>query len=112
MIPGDALQELETLPDQSAQTCAPPPVETAAAKYKVLYADPPWSSAPFRAQVPYYPVMALSAIKALPIADYAASDCVLLLWACDPMLREAFEVIDAWGFKFKTVGFYWIKTNT
>jgi N6-adenosine-specific RNA methylase IME4 len=38
-------------------------------------------------------------------------DAVLLLWTTDMHLREAFEVIDAWGFKYKTVGFYWVKTE-
>jgi hypothetical protein len=27
------------------------------------------------------------------------------------MLPKAFELIDAWGFNYKTVGFYWAKTN-
>lgn len=55
--------------------------------------------------------MALDDIKKLPIAAHAQDDCVLLLWACDPMLRQALEVIDAWGFEYKTVGFYWAKQN-
>ena len=32
-----------------------------------------------------------------------------LLWACDPLLDKAFEVLAAWGFTFKTVGFYYVK---
>jgi N6-adenosine-specific RNA methylase IME4 len=33
------------------------------------------------------------------------------MWVCDPMLDQALQVIDAWGFKYKTVGFTWAKTN-
>ncbi len=33
------------------------------------------------------------------------------MWAVDPMLPEALEVIKAWGFKYKTVGFTWAKQN-
>lgn len=57
----------------------------------------------------HYETMPLQDIKALPVGDLAAPDCVLLLWAVDPMLPQAFEVGVAWGFKFKTVGFYWNK---
>jgi N6-adenosine-specific RNA methylase IME4 len=40
-----------------------------------------------------------------------SDDAVLLMWVVDPLLDRAFEVIDAWGFKYKTVGFTWAKTN-
>jgi N6-adenosine-specific RNA methylase IME4 len=36
---------------------------------------------------------------------------VLFLWATDPLLPKALELIKAWGFTYKTVGFYWAKTN-
>ena len=47
--------------------------------------------------------------QALPVSEWAADDCVLLLWTTDPLLEQAFEVIRAWGFTYKTVGFYWAK---
>jgi N6-adenosine-specific RNA methylase IME4 len=53
--------------------------------------------------------MTLADIKAVPVTEWAADDCVLLLWTTDPLLEKAFEVIDAWGFTYKTVGFYWAK---
>ena len=53
--------------------------------------------------------MTLADIKALPVSQWAADDCVLLLWTTDPLLEKAFEVIRAWGFTYKTVGFYWAK---
>lgn len=53
--------------------------------------------------------MALADIKALPVQATAARDCVLLLWAIDPMIPQAFDVAAAWGFEYRTVGFYWIK---
>ena len=34
---------------------------------------------------------------------------MLLLWTTDPLLEKAFDVIRAWGFTYKTVGFYWAK---
>jgi N6-adenosine-specific RNA methylase IME4 len=44
--------------------------------------------------------------------DVAADDCALFLWAVDPLLDKAFELIRAWGFEYKTVGFYWVKQNS
>ena len=45
------------------------------------------------------------------VSDIAKPDSVLLMWVCDPLLDQAFKVIDALGFKYKTVGFTWAKTN-
>ena len=86
-------------------------------KYNVILADPPWSFRAWsskgmgRSAEQHYPTMRLEDIKALPVADLAAEDCVLFLWATFPMLKEAFAVIDAWGFTYKTVAFTWVKEN-
>ena len=86
-------------------------------KYNVILADPPWSFRAWsnkgmgRSAEQHYPTMRLEDIKALPVADLAAEDCVLFLWATFPMLKEALEVIDTWGFTYKTVAFTWVKEN-
>lgn len=54
--------------------------------------------------------MPLSEIKALPVADLAEDDCVLFLWVTPPCLPEGLEVIKAWGFRYVTKGFNWVKT--
>jgi len=59
----------------------------------------------------HYQTMSLDDICALPVADIAAKDSALFLWATFPMLPEALRVISAWGFKFKTVAFVWLKQN-
>ena len=59
----------------------------------------------------HYPTMKLSDICALPVADIANKDCALFLWATYPNLQEAFEVIKAWKFTYKTVAFTWVKRN-
>lgn len=33
------------------------------------------------------------------------------MWAVYPKIKEALDVIDAWGFKYKTIGFQWVKQN-
>jgi N6-adenosine-specific RNA methylase IME4 len=47
----------------------------------------------------------------LPVKDIADDNCILFLWATFPKLHDAFEVITAWGFTYKTVGFVWVKQN-
>jgi len=85
--------------------------------YRVIYADPPWTFSTYsrkgkgRSAEAYYDCMSLDDIKALPVAEWAADDCVLLLWTTDPLLPTAFDVIRAWGFTYKTIGFYWAKLN-
>ena len=45
------------------------------------------------------------------IRKLAADDCALLLWTVCPEQPGALELIKACGFKFKTVGFSWLKTT-
>ena len=80
----------------------------------MIYADPPWRYDNKGGQgvaENHYPTMNISDICALPVADIAAKDSALFLWATFPMLPEALRVIEAWGFKFKTVAFVWLKQN-
>jgi N6-adenosine-specific RNA methylase IME4 len=59
----------------------------------------------------HYHTMRLNEIKSLPVGDIAEKDCAIFMWATFPMLREALETIEAWGFKYKTVAFVWAKQN-
>lgn len=58
-----------------------------------------------------YPTMKIEDIKKLPINELADDICVLMMWATFPQLQEALDVINSWGFKYKTLGFSWLKTN-
>jgi site-specific DNA-methyltransferase (adenine-specific) len=60
----------------------------------------------------FYPTMKLKDICNLPIQQIANDDCVLFMWATSPLLPEALQVIDAWGFTYRTVAFNWIKTSS
>lgn len=83
-------------------------------KYSVIYADPPWSyrnKGTRAAADKHYSTMSLEDIKALPVREIAADDCALFIWATFPMLREALDVIQAWGFAYKTAAFVWAKQN-
>lgn len=84
-------------------------------KYSIIYADPPWQYFTYskkgqgRSAESHYPTMPKSEIQKLPIPRISAKDSVLFLWATAPCLIEAFELIEAWGYTYKTVGFTWIK---
>ncbi|SEG58987.1 MT-A70 family methyltransferase [Bosea lathyri] len=78
-------------------------------RYGVILADPEWrfevysrESGMDRAADNHYPTSPTEAICARPIADIAADDCVLLLWATVPMLQDALRVMAAWGFTYKS----------
>ena len=83
-------------------------------KYTVLYADPPWryrNRPNGRSPESHYPTMKTEDICALPVQALAAEDCALFLWVTMPMLFEAQKVLTAWGFRYKTVAFVWVKQN-
>ncbi|MDR1131718.1 MAG: DNA methyltransferase [Oscillospiraceae bacterium] len=82
--------------------------------YSIIYADPPYRYDNNRGQgvaENHYPTMSIGEICALPVADVAAKNSALFLWTTLPMLPEALRVITAWGFKYKTVAFVWLKQN-
>jgi N6-adenosine-specific RNA methylase IME4 len=88
-----------------------------AGDYAVIYADPPWSYRTWspagtqRSAPAHYQCVTFEQLAKLPVPRVTARDAVLLLWAIDPLLPRALDLISAWGFTYKTVGFYWIKKN-
>lgn len=81
--------------------------------YSTIVADPPWSYAgstyngrtsPWRStSTQSYSLMSVDAIAALPVADIAADDAHLYVWAVNPLMDRAFRVVEAWGFIHDTV---------
>ncbi len=78
-------------------------------KYNVIYADPPWRFEPFsrakglrKSADNHYPTMDTAAIAGLEVGGIAAPDCAPFLWATVPMLRDALEVLEHWGFVYKS----------
>lgn len=83
-------------------------------KYNIIYADPPWRYNDKNcsgACANHYKTLSLNDLKELRVKDLAAENSVLFLWTTYPMLSEALELIYAWGFKYKSIGFQWIKQN-
>jgi len=87
-------------------------------QFDLIMADPPWRFATrsskgitHKGAGGHYRTLPLSEIMDLPVADLAAPDCLLWLWATNPLLPQAFEVLADWGFTFKTAG-HWCKTTS
>jgi len=84
-------------------------------RYAVIYADPPWDFEVYneesgieRAAANHYSTMSLDEICALPIPSLASPAAALFMWTTVPHLRESFQVLDAWGFEYKT-NIVWVK---
>jgi len=97
---------------QLLATASAPPLP--GGQFRVLYADPPWS---YGANLHHtqgvghhYRTMTIAEICAVPVATIAAKNAVLFLWATAPHLENAFSVINAWGFTYKT-GMVWDKVQ-
>lgn len=82
-------------------------------RFRTILCDPPWKfetwSKKGLGRAPKYATITLADLKKLPVGDLAARDCVLFMWGVWPMLPHALELIEAWGFKYKTAGFVWMK---
>ena len=73
-------------------------------KYSVIYGRPSVAVTRVyskkglgRSAESHYPTMSLEEIKALPIGELAAKDCVLFMWITFPCMQEALQVLEAWG---------------
>lgn len=81
-------------------------------KYQLIYADPPWQykrCGKFCAGR-YYETMTVKEICDLPVKSIVADNAMLFLWTTNSFLRQAFDVVDAWGFEYKTC-ITWNKTR-
>ncbi|MDD3586778.1 MAG: MT-A70 family methyltransferase [Thermoguttaceae bacterium] len=97
------------------ETMEEPESLSADIKYRVIYADPPWSYGNklvdgYGAAENHYPTMSLEELCNLPVIDMTEENAVLFLWTTSPLLEECFQVIRSWGFKYKT-SFVWDKVK-
>ena len=85
-------------------------------KYQIIYADPPWKyhnkqfdPKGWSGGVPYSD-MTLDELKELGVQDIAdPNGSLCFMWASSPLLKDAIEVLECWGFKYITIGFIWDK---
>lgn len=88
-------------------------------KYNVIYADPPWqygSKQPFRSGgtrfhrlEEEYQTVSTASLCEWDVGRIAAKDCALFMWATDSHIKDAIQLMNAWGFKYVTIAFVWVK---
>lgn len=87
--------------------------ELSGQKFGTIYADPPWqygNQATRASTDNHYDTMTVANIAAMPVASLVADDAHLHLWTTNGFLFEAKEIIEAWGFTYKSC-FVWVKTQ-
>ena len=87
-------------------------------KYKIILCDPPWdfdrgvyqdNDRKDRIIDDKYPTMDKKDIIKLPIINISDKDAALFLWVTDSHLKEGTELIEYWGFTYRTIAFIWKK---
>jgi N6-adenosine-specific RNA methylase IME4 len=92
-------------------------LDTVSGKYGAILIDPPWrfanrtgKMAPEHKRLHRYPTMSFEEIAGLPVGEIAASQSHLYLWSPNALLAEAFGIMKAWGFTYKT-NLVWYKVR-
>jgi N6-adenosine-specific RNA methylase IME4 len=84
-------------------------------KMAAIYVDVPWTYRPCGKlgglAENQYPCLTMNQLKLLkdPIQKMAAKNCALLFWSTGPKIGEGIELIEHWGFTYKTVFLCWEK---
>ena len=78
-------------------------------RFGTILADPPWQfqnrtgkMAPEHKRLSRYQTMSLEEIMGLPVAQLASTPAHLYLWVPNALLLQGLQVLDAWGFGYKT----------
>ena len=87
-------------------------------QYKTIYADPPWRfenrtvrGAPEEKICVRYKTLTTEEVKNLNVAQFSADSSHLYLWTPVSMMQEGLEVMQSWGWKYKT-SLFWQKTRS
>jgi N6-adenosine-specific RNA methylase IME4 len=78
-------------------------------KFRTILADPPWQfnnrtgkMAPEHKRLFRYRSMTFDEIKELPVSMLTDEKCHLYLWVPNALIKEGLEVMERWGFEYKT----------
>jgi N6-adenosine-specific RNA methylase IME4 len=87
-------------------------------KFNVILVDAPWRYSPrnnpktkFGKGMTHYPGLTQRELCELPVADLAADNCALFMWAVSPKLPQLFPIMEAWGFRYVNKAFTWVKVD-
>ena len=88
-------------------------------KYEIIYCDPPWhytrkqhsKTASTGGAISHYPTVPLPKLKTLNVQSIAADNSLCFMWITSPLMPQGLELMQAWGFEYKTVAFCWDKVK-
>ena len=95
-------------------------------RYHILYVDPPWPYKDKRKSgrtrcgaENHYECLSIQELCDLPVELLAEDNAVIFMWVTFPMILDSKDpslsppglVMKSWGFRYKTLGFVWIKVN-
>ena len=88
-------------------------------KYQIVYADPAWdfkgggiyqdNGRKDRSISSQYKLTKTNDMAKLPIKDITDTDAFLFMWCTDSHLKQGIELMEAWGFRYSTIAFVWVK---
>jgi N6-adenosine-specific RNA methylase IME4 len=91
------------------------PLDTLPSVYRVIHIDVPWEyyGDPDKDQAAgkHYNMMSFEELEALPVRQLIDGKGVLFMWATGPKLAEAIDLIRQWGFYYRGIAYFWIKTT-
>jgi len=86
-------------------------------QFGVVIADPPWrfqnwsKKGEAKNALRKYDCMSREDLQALPVADVCRDDAVLFMWTTPAFLAQGVDLLDRWGFTYKTAG-AWAKQSS
>jgi site-specific DNA-methyltransferase (adenine-specific) len=87
-------------------------------RYNIIYADPPWDYSSrqfqdggraFKSLSEVYRTLTPKGLCAMGVRKLLHENCALFLWVTDSHLPVGLQVMEAWGFEYRTVAFVWVK---
>ena len=88
-------------------------------KYQIIYADPPWDfggggvyqdgGRDLRKTNKEYSLTRTSKLIDIPVEHIADNNALMFMWTTDQHIPDALKLMEAWGFRYCTVAFYWVK---
>lgn len=85
--------------------------------YRVIYADPPWEfktrskKGEGKSAQNHYQCMNFDDLKVIPVNCIGAKNSIMFMWATKPLLPKQINLMECWGYEYKTIGFDWLKLN-
>lgn len=80
-------------------------------KYSIIYANPLWKQRK-KQELEKNDFISIKELKELNIKNIIDKNAILFLWVKFSLLQEALYIMHVWGFKYKTLGFSWIKLSS